>query len=92
MLSAEELDKVKAFYRYLDAGRRWHPVPHLPGTHPKGAYFTRGSGHNKFGAYTEDDQDYTEVIDRVARKIQSATRAIPAPIVQDARRARRWGS
>ncbi len=83
VLSAEELDKVKAFYRYLDVDGDGIPYRTLPGTHPKGAYFTRGSGHNKFGAYTEDDQEYTEVIDRIARKIQGATRAIPAPIVQD---------
>jgi 2-oxoglutarate ferredoxin oxidoreductase subunit alpha len=82
VLSAEELDKVKAFYRYLDVDGDGIPYRTYPGTHPKGAYFTRGSGHNKFGAYTEDDQEYTEVIDRVARKIQGATRAIPAPVVK----------
>jgi 2-oxoglutarate ferredoxin oxidoreductase subunit alpha len=50
--------------------------------HPKGAYFTRGSGHNKFGAYTEDADEYQEVVDRVARKIQNAANAVPAPIVK----------
>ncbi len=50
--------------------------------HPKGAYFTRGSGHNKFGAYTEDSDEYQEVLDRVARKIQNAARAVPAPVVR----------
>ena len=49
------------------------PYRTLPGTHPKGAYFTRGSGHNKFGAYTEDADEYTEVVDRIDRKIQRAT-------------------
>jgi 2-oxoglutarate ferredoxin oxidoreductase subunit alpha len=82
VLSAEELDKVKTFYRYLDADGDGIPYRTYPGTHPKGAYFTRGSGHNKFGAYTEDDQEYTEVIDRVARKIQGAARAVPAPIIK----------
>ena len=82
VLSAEELEKVKAFYRYLDQDGDGIPYRTLPGTHPKGAYFTRGSGHNKFGGYTEDDAEYTEVIDRVARKIQGATRAVPAPLIQ----------
>ena len=82
VLSAAELDTVKAFYRYLDADGDGIPYRTYPGTHPKGAYFTRGSGHNRFGAYTEDDQEYTEVIDRVARKIQGATRAVPAPVVR----------
>ena len=82
VLSAAELDKVKAFYRYLDVDGDGIPYRTYPGTHPKGAFFTRGSGHNKFGAYTEDDVEYTEVIDRVARKIQGATRAVPAPFVK----------
>ena len=50
--------------------------------HPKGAYFTRGSGHNKFGGYTEDADEYQEVLDRVARKIQNAAKAVPAPVIR----------
>ena len=52
--------------------------------HPKGAYFTRGSGHNRFGAYTEDGDEYVEVLDRIDRKIQRAARAVPAPIIRPA--------
>jgi 2-oxoglutarate ferredoxin oxidoreductase subunit alpha len=82
VLSAAELDTIKTFYRYLDSDGDGITARTLPGTHPKGAYFTRGSGHNRFGAYTEDDAEYTEVMDRLSRKIQNATRALPAPIVQ----------
>jgi 2-oxoglutarate/2-oxoacid ferredoxin oxidoreductase subunit alpha len=82
VLSAEELEKIKTFYRYLDSDGDGIPYRTLPGTHPKGAYFTRGSGHNRFGAYTEDAEEYSEVIDRVGRKIQNATRAVPAPLIQ----------
>ncbi|MGH9176710.1 MAG: 2-oxoacid:acceptor oxidoreductase subunit alpha, partial [Vicinamibacterales bacterium] len=82
VLSADELDKVKNFYRYLDSDGDGVTYRTYPGTHPKGAYFTRGSGHNRFGAYTEDDQEYAEVLDRIGRKIQGATRALPAPIIQ----------
>ncbi len=82
VLSAEELEKVKAFYRYLDVDGDNIAYRTYPGTHPKGAYFARGSGHNRFGGYTEDDQEYAEVLDRVGRKIQSATKAIPSPVVR----------
>ena len=82
VLSAAELENIKTFYRYLDQDGDGIPYRTLPGTHPKGAYFTRGSGHNKYGGYTEDDAEYTEVIDRIARKIQGATRAVPAPVTQ----------
>jgi 2-oxoglutarate ferredoxin oxidoreductase subunit alpha len=82
VLSADELDKVKTFYRYLDSDGDGIPYRTLPGTHPKGAFFTRGSGHNRFGGYTEDAEEYTDVIDRIQRKIQNATRAVPAPMIR----------
>ena len=33
----------------------------------KGAYFVRGSGHDKHAAYTEDSDAYQEVVDRLKR-------------------------
>jgi len=82
VLSAEDLEKAKSFYRYLDVDGDGIPQRSLPGVHPKGAFFTRGSGHNKFGAYTEDGDEYQEVLDRIARKVQSATKAIPQPFTK----------
>ena len=84
VLSAEELEKAKDFYRYLDVDGDGIPYRSLPGVHPKGAFFTRGSGHNKYAAYTEDDVEYTEVLDRIDRKIQRAAKAVPAPVVRKA--------
>lgn len=82
VLSAEELESAKSFYRYLDIDGDGVPQRSLPGVHPKGAYFTRGSGHNKFGAYTEDSDEYQDVLDRVNRKIQNAAKALPAPVIK----------
>jgi 2-oxoglutarate ferredoxin oxidoreductase subunit alpha len=82
VLSAAELEQAKSFYRYLDVDGDGIPQRSLPGVHPKGAYFTRGSGHNKFGGYTEDADEYQEVLDRVGRKIQNAAKAVPAPVVR----------
>ena len=82
VLTAEQLEKAKTFYRYLDVDGDGITYRTLPGTHPKGGYFTRGSGHNKFGGYTEDAEEYTEVIDRIDRKIQRATKVLPAPVVR----------
>jgi 2-oxoglutarate ferredoxin oxidoreductase subunit alpha len=81
VLNAEELEAAKSFYRYLDVDGDGIPQRSLPGVHPKGAYFTRGSGHNKFGAYTEDGDEYQEVLDRIARKVQGAADAVPAPYI-----------
>jgi 2-oxoglutarate ferredoxin oxidoreductase subunit alpha len=79
VLGAEDLDKIQRFSRYLDVDGDGVPYRSLPGVHPKGAYFTRGSGHNKHGAYTEDADEYQEVVDRIARKIDSAADFVPAP-------------
>ena len=65
VLSAEDLDQAKNFWRYYDHDGDGIPQRTLPGVHPKGAFFTRGSGHNKFGAYTEDATEYQEVLDRI---------------------------
>jgi 2-oxoglutarate ferredoxin oxidoreductase subunit alpha len=54
----------------------------LPGVHPKGAYFTRGSGHNKFGKYTEVPDEYQEVVDRLTHKHRSAAKYVPAPDIR----------
>jgi 2-oxoglutarate ferredoxin oxidoreductase subunit alpha len=84
VLSADELEQATSFARYLDVDGDGIPYRSLPGVHPKGAYFTRGSGHNKFAGYTEDDAEYREVLDRIDRKIQGAARALPPPVVRTA--------
>ncbi len=82
VLSAEQLEQATSFARYTDVDGDGVPYRSLPGVHPKGAYFTRGSGHNKAAGYTEDEAEYTEVLDRIDRKIQGATKALPAPVVR----------
>jgi 2-oxoglutarate ferredoxin oxidoreductase subunit alpha len=82
VLTPEQLEHVKTYHRYVDSDGDGVPCRTLPGTHPKGAYFTRGSGHNRFGAYTEDADEYVDVMDRLDRKTQHAARAVPAPLVR----------
>jgi len=77
VLSAEQLEKMDKFYRYLDVDGDGIPYRTLPGVHPKGAYFTRGSGHTKLGAYTEDAAAYQDVIDRLLVKWETARSLLP---------------
>jgi 2-oxoglutarate ferredoxin oxidoreductase subunit alpha len=82
VLSAEELEKLEKFYRYSPADENHVAARSLPGVHAKGAFFTRGSGHNKLGGYTEIPDEYQEVVDRLAAKHKSAAKFVPAPIIQ----------
>ena len=86
VLDKKALDKIDNFYRYLDVDGDHIPYRTLPGTHPKGAYFTRGSGHNKYGQYTEDGAEYKEVVDRLLKKWKSAAKAVPEPIIRKAKK------
>src|SRR5436309_2963918 len=79
VLGAEELASIQRFSRYLDVDGDGIAARSLPGVHPKGAYFVRGSGHDKHAAYTEDAAEYREVVDRLAKKLRSAADAVPAP-------------
>ena len=79
VLGAEELEQVKKFSRYLDVDGDGIAARTLPGVHPNGAYFVRGSGHDKHGAYTEDSDAYQEVVDRLLRKFAGAAEIVPAP-------------
>ncbi|MBM4213839.1 MAG: 2-oxoacid:acceptor oxidoreductase subunit alpha [Gammaproteobacteria bacterium] len=82
VLGKAELEKIEKFYRYLDKDEDGIPYRTFPGVHPKGAYFTRGSGHTQFGTYTEDSAAYQLVLDRLLRKLATAKRHVPRPVVE----------
>ena len=79
VLGAEELEKVERFSRYLDVDGDGIAARTYPGVHPRGGYFTRGSGHTKHATYTEDSAEYQEVVDRLARKFETAANEVPEP-------------
>ncbi len=82
LLTAEQLDGMEKFYRYLDSDGDGITYRTLPGEHPRGSFFTRGSGHNKFGGYTEDSAEYQDVVDRLLVKWETARKLVPAPLVE----------
>ncbi len=82
VLSAEDLESMDRFHRYLDVDGDGIPYRTLPGEHPKGAYFTRGSGHSKLGAYTEKAVEYQEVVDRLLVKWDTARKLVPEPDIE----------
>ena len=82
VLDAAQLEKIDKFWRYYDHDNDGVPQRTLPGVHPKGAYFTRGSGHNQYGGYTEDSKDYQIVVDRLRKKWITASHLVPPAIIQ----------
>jgi len=82
MLDAEQLAKIDRFWRYYDHDNDGIPQRTLPGVHPKGAYFTRGSGHSQYGAYTEDSKEYQVVVDRLRKKWLTAARLLPKSVIE----------
>ena len=82
VLGEAELEKVEKFSRYLDVDGDGIAARTIPGASPRGGYFTRGSGHTKFGTYTEDAAEYQEVVDRLVKKMETAARTVPGPEIR----------
>jgi 2-oxoglutarate ferredoxin oxidoreductase subunit alpha len=82
VLGAAELAKIEKFWRYYDHDGDGIPQRTLPGVSPKGAYFTRGSGHSQYGGYTEDAREFQIVVDRLKKKSVTAAKLAPRPIIE----------
>ena len=81
VLSAEDLTRLGGFARYKDVDGDAVGYRTLPGTdHPQAAFFTRGSGHNERALYTERPDEYQQVMERLARKFDTARTMVPAPV------------
>ena len=82
VLSREDLEALPRFHRYSPEDELGVAARTLPGVHPKGAFFTRGSGHNKLGGYTEIPDEYQEVMDRLLRKHRAARNFVPKAVIE----------
>ena len=84
VLDAESIKQLASEWgRYKDIDGDGIPYRTIPGTGMP-SYFTRGSGHNERGQYSERPDDYQKNVDRLARKHETAKKHVPAPIVEDA--------
>ncbi len=91
VLSSDDIDKLEKFVRYTDFDGDGIPYRTLPGVNPKGAYFVRGSGHNRAGGYTEDSLEYQDVMDRLLVKWNTAKTLVPPAVLSAADRKTRLG-
>jgi 2-oxoglutarate ferredoxin oxidoreductase subunit alpha len=81
VLTADKLKELGEWGRYKDVDGDGIAYRTIPGDGLP-AYFTRGSGHNAKGQYSERPDDYVENMDRLSRKFESARARVPAPVVQ----------
>lgn len=89
VLSAEELAaKQGAWARYMDVDGDGVTYRTLPGTkHNMAAYFTRGTGHNEYGYYSERPEDWEENLKRLQRKFETARGLVPQPVLEESEEA-----
>jgi 2-oxoglutarate ferredoxin oxidoreductase subunit alpha len=80
LLTPEVLKKLGTWGRYTDVDGDGIAYRTIPGDGMP-AYFTRGSGHNAKGQYSERPDDYVENMDRLARKFETARTQVPKPVI-----------
>ncbi|MCE1229765.1 MAG: 2-oxoacid:acceptor oxidoreductase subunit alpha [Firmicutes bacterium] len=83
VLCETKLKEIQDWGRYKDSdedGICSRTVAGTPGS--KGAYFTRGTGHNANALYSEKPEDWKGNIDRLRRKFDNARASVPAPILR----------
>jgi 2-oxoglutarate ferredoxin oxidoreductase subunit alpha len=88
VLTGAEVEELGKYFRYAPQDENFVAARTLPGENAKGAFFTRGSGHNRLGGYTETPDEYQDVVDRLLKKHKAAAAFVPAPIIERRRGAR----
>jgi 2-oxoglutarate ferredoxin oxidoreductase subunit alpha len=85
ILWEEDLENFgKEWGRYLDVDGDGIPYRTVMGnTHPKAPYFTRGTGHDEYGNYSEEPDVWVRVMDRIKAKIESAREKLPKPEIRE---------
>jgi len=81
LLTKEVLAKIGEWGRYKDVDGDGVPYRTVPGDGMP-SYFTRGSGHNAKGQYSERPDDYVDNMDRLLRKFETARKFVPKPIIE----------
>ena len=80
VLTAEQLESMKDFGRYLDPDGDALTYRTIPGTHPtKGSFFTRGTSRDEMAKYTEESEPYVRNMDRLLRKWETIKTYLPKP-------------
>lgn len=68
--------------RYKDYDGDGIPYRTLVGNqHMRSGYFTRGTSHDEYAEYTEDDIVWVRLFERIAKKFETAQNYLPKPVL-----------
>lgn len=84
VLWEEDLERLGGNWaRYFDVDGDGIPYRTVIGNrHPRAAYFTRGTGHDEYAGYSEEPQNWHDLLERLKRKFQVARELLPVPIIE----------
>jgi 2-oxoglutarate/2-oxoacid ferredoxin oxidoreductase subunit alpha len=84
VLWEEDIEKMGGEWaRYLDVDGDGIPYRTIPGNrNPRSAYFTRGTGKDEHARYTEDNETWERMQDRLKLKSETARTLVPAPVIE----------
>lgn len=84
VLWEEDLKRMDGVWaRYRDVDGDGIPYRTVPGNrHPNAAYFARGTGHDENARYSEDNQVWRDMLDRLSHKFQTAIEYVPSPVIK----------
>ena len=81
LLDKETLQRLESWGRYRDVDGDGVAYRTVPGDGMP-AYFTRGSGHNEDGQYSESPDDYANNMKRLSKKFETVKSYVPKPVVE----------
>ncbi len=82
----EKLEKFKDWGRYKDLDGDGIPYRTVIGNlSEKAAYFTRGTGHDEYGNYSEDPKNWSDMLNRIGHKLDGVVKDLPGPIIRRAK-------
>ncbi|MGI6250460.1 MAG: 2-oxoacid:acceptor oxidoreductase subunit alpha [Anaerolineaceae bacterium] len=82
ILWEEDLDRFQEWGRYMDIDGDGIPYRTVLGNkNPRAPYFSRGTGHNQFGNYSEDSKNWADLIERIGKKFIKVVKDLPEPVI-----------
>jgi 2-oxoglutarate ferredoxin oxidoreductase subunit alpha len=77
----KDLDQFIDWGRFKDIEGDGIPYRTVMGNQsPKASYFTRGTGHDEYGNYSEDPDNWSKMLLRIEKKLNGAVQLLPGPI------------